>query len=42
VAGVRVANMTITNPITQNVALWQTGATGTRNTSWSALKRLYR
>ena len=42
VAGVRVANMTITNAITQNVALWQAGATGTRNTSWSALKRLYR
>lgn len=39
---VRVANMTITNPLTQNVALWQSLPTATRATSWAVLKRMYR
>jgi hypothetical protein len=42
VTGVRAANMTFTNAITQNFALWQSRPTGTRATTWSALKRLYR
>jgi hypothetical protein len=42
VTALRIANMIITTPITQNTALWQTGATATRATSWSALKRMYR
>jgi hypothetical protein len=41
-ATVRVANMTLTNAITRNVAYWQSLPTPTRATSWSALKRLYR
>jgi len=42
VTGVRYGNMTFTDPITQNVASWQSLPTATRASSWAALKRMYR
>jgi hypothetical protein len=42
VTAVRVATIVLSNPITNNVALWQQNLpTATRASTWSALKRLY-
>ena len=41
VTGVHVDGVILTNPITNNVAYWQSLTTATRPVTWSALKRLY-